>query len=131
MPLPNDEIQNNIDAFIEEHGVEGFFQLYLREYLFEMLMAEIKAATDELDADSAVQLYFSDSEYDDLEAFEDQLRDECADRAAEMVEEIKDSDELRPLFEDGNVALLETTEAEEIVTDHMHEIIEDWGDEDL
>lgn len=126
MHLPNDEIQTNIDAFIEEHGVEGFFQIYLREYLFEMLMAEIKAATDELESDSAVQLYFGQSEYDDLEEFEDQLQDECADRAGEMVQEIKNSDELRPFFEDADVELLETREAEEIVKGHMHDIIEEW-----
>lgn len=126
MHLPNDKIQSNIDAFIEEHGLEGFFQIYLREYLFEMLMTEVKAATDEIESDSAVQLYFGQSGYEDLEAFENQLRDECADRAVEMVQEIKTSDELRPLFENGDVELLETRDAEEIIKGHMHDIIEEW-----
>lgn len=132
MPLKNDEIQNNIDKFLEEHGLEGFLRLYLREYLFELLMDEIKDATDENSTDSAIQLYF-DSDFESEQAvreFEEELRARCDERAQEMVEAFQQDDELQELFEKQDPAILERDEIEDEVTDQMHEMIEIWSESD-
>ena len=132
MHLNNEEIQNNIDEFVEEHGVEGFFRLYLREYLFELLNEEINAASGDVESDSALQLHFSQNVTTDkeLEEFEDQLREQCATRADELVERIKDSEELRPLFEEAEVELLQREDVEDMIENSMHDIIEEWEDDD-
>lgn len=127
------EIQNNIDEFVDEHGVEGFFRVYLREYLFQLLNEEIQAATNDPKSDSAIQLHFSQNVETDqeLEEFEDQLRDQCAVRADELVAKIQDKPELEPIFEDTNVELLERDDVEEMIRNSMHDIIEEWEDEEL
>jgi urease gamma subunit len=132
MHLNNEEIQNNIDEFVEEHGVEGFFRLYLREYLFELLNEEINAASGDVESDSALQLHFSQNVTTDkeLEEFEEQLREQCATRADELVERIKDSEELRPLFEEAEVELLQREDVEDMIENSMHDIIEEWEDDD-
>lgn len=133
MPLNNTEIQNNIDEFVEAHGVEGFFRVYLREYLFELLNEEIERATDDVESDSALQLHFSQKVNTDqeLEKFEEQLRNQCANRAGELVEKIKEHPEIAPIFEDGDVELLKHEDVEKMIQNAMHEMIETWGGEDL
>jgi hypothetical protein len=133
MLLNDTEIQNNIDEFVEAHGVEGFFRVYFREYLFQLLNEEIEAATSDPEADSALQLHFSQNVETDqeLEQFEDQLRDQCAQRADELVTKIKERSELEPIFEDANVELMEHEEVEEMIENTMHEMIEAWEDEDI
>lgn len=88
MLLNDTEIQNNIDEFVEAHGVEGFFRVYFREYLFQLLNEEIEAATNDPELDSALQLHFSQNVETDqeLEEFEEQPRDQCINRADELVE---------------------------------------------
>lgn len=132
MQLNENEIQRNIDEFVEAHGVEGFFRLYLREYLFQLLNEEIHAATGDEESDSALQLHFSQDVTTDeeLEAFEEQLRDQCVDRADELVRRIKEVDQLRPLFENADVELLEREEVEKMIEQEMHNIIEEWEDAD-
>jgi len=133
MLLNDTKIQNNIDEFVETHGVEGFFRVYFREYLFQLLNEEIEAATNDPESDSALQLHFSQNVNTDqeLEEFEEQLRDQCASRADELVEKIQDQPELVPIFEDANVELLEHEDVEEMIRDTMHEMIEVWEDEDF
>jgi len=133
MLLNDTKIQNNIDEFVETHGVEGFFRVYFREYLFQLLNEEIEAATNDPESDSALQLHFSQNVNTDqeLEEFEEQLRDQCASRADELVEKIQDQPELAPIFEDANVELLEHEDVEEMIRDTMHEMIEAWEDEDF
>jgi hypothetical protein len=109
MLLNDTEIQNNIDEFVETHGVEGFFRVYFREYLFQLLNEEIEAATNDPKSDSALQLHFSQNVNTDqeLEEFEEQLRDQCASRADDLVEKIQNQPKLAPIFEDADVELLE------------------------
>ena len=132
MHLKESEIQNNIDEFMEEHGVEGFFRIYFREYLFELLYAEVNAATGNPESDSGIQLHFSNQITSDkeLQQFEEQLRSQCASRADRLVNRIKANEELQPLFKNGNVELLHQKKTEEMVTAAMHEIIQDWEGED-
>lgn len=127
------KIQNNIDEFVEIHGVEGFFRVYFREYLFQLLNEEIEAATNDPESDSALQLHFSQNVNTDqeLEEFEEQLRDQCASRADELVEKIQDQPELAPIFEDADVELLEHEDVEEMIRNTMHEMIEAWEDQDI
>jgi len=133
MLLNDTEIQNNIDEFVESHGVEGFFRVYFREYLFQLLNEEIEAATNDPESDSALQLHFSRNVETDqeLEEFEEQLRDQCANRADELVEKIQDQPELAPIFEEADVELLEHEDVEELIRNTMHEMIEAWEGEDL
>jgi hypothetical protein len=133
MLLNDTKIQNNIDEFVETYGVEGFFRVYFREYLFQLLNKEIEAATNDPESDSALQLHFSQNVNTDqeLEEFEEQLRDQCASRANELVEKIQDQPELAPIFENANVELLEHEDVEEMIRDTMHEMIEAWEDEDF
>lgn len=127
------KIQNNIEEFVDTHGVEGFFRVYFREYLFQLFNEEIEAATNDPESDSALQLHFSQNVNTDqeLEEFEEQLRDQCASRADELVEKIQDQPELAPIFEDANVELLEHEDVEAMIRDTMHEMIEAWEDEDF
>jgi len=133
MLLNDTEIQNNIDEFVETHGVEGFFRVYFREYLFQLLNEEIEAATNDPKSDSALQLHFSQNVNTDqeLEEFEEQLRDQCASRADDLVEKIQNQPKLAPIFEDADVELLEHEDVEEMIRDTMHEMIEAWEGEDL
>lgn len=130
MLLNEDRIQNNIDEFVEQHGVEGFFRLYFREYLFELLYGEVNAATGDKDADSGIQLHFSDelTTDEELRDFEEQLRNQCATRANHLVNRIQEHEEIRPLFEEGDVELLQEDEVEDMVTESMHDIIQEWED---
>src|SRR6056297_2590559 len=131
MLLNDTEIQNNINEFVETHGVEGFFRVYFREYLFQLLNEEIEAATNDPESDSALQLHFSQNVETDqeLEEFEEQLRDQCATRADELVGKIQEQPELAPIFEDANVELLEHEDVEEMTRNTMHEMIMMWEDE--
>lgn len=133
MLLNDTKIQNNIDEFVEVHGVEGFFQVYFREYLFQLLNEEIKAATNDPESDSALQLHFSQNveTEQELREFEEQLRDQCADRADELVEKIQDQPELAPIFEDADMRLLEDEDVERIIRNTIHDMIKMWEDEEF
>jgi hypothetical protein len=128
MLLNDTEIQNNIDEFVDEHGVEGFIRIYFREYLFQLLNEEIQAATNDIESDSALQLHFSQNVESDqeLKEFKEQLRDQCADRADELVANIQEKPELESVFEDADVELLERDDVEDIIRNSMHDIIEEW-----
>lgn len=131
MHLNESKIQNNIDEFVEQHGVEGFFRLYLQEYLFELLYEEVNAASGDPKQDSGIQLHFSNQVTSDkeLQQFKEQLRNQCVSRADRIVERIKNNDTLQPLFENGDVELLQRDETEEMITTAMHDIVEEWEED--
>lgn len=133
MRLNDTEIQNNIDEFVEAHGVDGFFRVYFREYLFQLLNEEIEAATNDPETDSALQLHFSQNVNTDqeIEEFEEQLRDQCAKRADELVEQIQAQPDLAPIFEDADVELLEHEDVENMIRNTMHDMIQAWEEEDF
>ena len=48
-------LEKNILEFVEKHGMEGFFRLYIQEFLMEVFRIAVQSRSPNKDADVAYQ----------------------------------------------------------------------------
>lgn len=130
-----EESEENIEEFLDQHGVQGFLKLYFTNFLVEMIQGEAKTESEgtDLTDDPGVQFYFkghSIEDESDLHDFEDALFDECKRKAEEMVEQLEDDEKFGQLFTEEigeeELELLEDSELEKHFEQRMHELFEQW-----
>ena len=51
-------LEKNILEFVEKQGIEGFFRLYVQEFLMEVFRIAVQSRSPNEDADVAYQYYF-------------------------------------------------------------------------
>lgn len=132
-----EEYEENIQEFLDTHGMEGFLKLYFTNFLVEMIQGEAKTESEGTDLidDPGVQFYFkghSIEDENDLREFEDALFDECMSKSEEMVEKLKEDEKFEKLFaeefNEEHLELLDDPELEDRFEERMHELFEEWED---
>lgn len=88
--------ESNIQEFLEKHGREGFLELFLTNYLFELVMYYLhseKNPSAQIREDTSYTFYVGGRERayspEQIEKFKQNLRAECRKKAKVIVERLK------------------------------------------
>jgi len=104
LPISKDDAENNLDAFLQKHGREGFLKLFLTNYLQELVLLYLHSRPRKESDDTSSLFYvnFRGQSYttSQIDEFKRRLRGECATRAQHIVDNVKDSGFLERLAED-------------------------------
>lgn len=125
-PFPDKEsFQENIQEFIEEHGTEGLFVVYFRQFIYRFIMQELKSSDDEV-SDIGTQLHF-DVEGDELlREDREQIRERCEYWARDLVDHLKDDEVVAEVIEFGDFQRLEDDDVEDRVEKAIDEKFGEW-----
>lgn len=130
LDITEEELEENIDEFLEVHGPEGLFVLYYRDYIYRFIMQELKSADEEV-SDSTMQLFFDSDGDDQLQTQREEMLERCEHWARDLVEDLKSDELLHDVIASGNLARLDDDDVENRVEQHLHNKMEEWQDEDL
>lgn len=125
--------ESNIKKFMDKYGVEGFLKLYFAKYLLKLVKSELKSKIGpKLSRDPGTIFYYKGHQIEklsDIHKYEDQLYDECKKKADEIITQFKKDKKFNDLFT-GNLEKLNDTLLEKHFEKKLHEIFEDWNEED-
>lgn len=124
--IDEDQVEQNIQDFIEEHGTEGVFIVYFRQFIFRFIMQELKSEDAEVD-DIGTQLHLDVTEGDDvLKVKREQMLERCEDWARDLVDDLKDDEVVGEVIESGDFERLDDEDVEERVEQAMDDKFEEW-----
>lgn len=124
--VDEDQVEQNVQEFLEEHGTEGLFVVYFRQFILRFIMQELKSEDKEID-DMGTQLHLDVDEGDQvLKVKREQMRERCEDWARDLVEDLKDDEVVGEVIESGNLERLGDRDVEKRVEDAMDEKFEEW-----
>lgn len=126
--IDEEEAERNIQEFIEEHGTEGLFVVYFRQFIFNFIMQELKSSSEEVE-DVGTQLHL-DLEGDEvLKDQREQMLERCEHWARDLVDYLKTDEELSDIIESGNLERLEEEKIERKVENALDEKFSEWEDQ--
>lgn len=124
--VDEDQVEQNVQEFLEEHGTEGLFVVYFRQFIFRFIMQELKSEDKETD-DMGTQLHLDIDEGDQvLKVKREQMRERCEDWARDLVDDLKDDEVVGEVIESGNLERLGDRDVEKRVEEAMDEKFEEW-----
>jgi len=124
--VDEDQAEQNVQEFIDEHGTEGVFVVYFRQFIFRFIMQELKSEDEEVD-DIGTQLHLDVTDGDEvLKVKREQMLERCEDWARDLVDDLKDDDVVGEVIESGNFERLDDEVVEERVEEAMDEKFEEW-----
>lgn len=86
------QAEKNLKEFFDKYGIEGFLRLYFTNYLFELTMHFLRSKDSREHYDSSFRYHFDETglvSSKKEEEFRQNVRKECAKKAASIVEELK------------------------------------------
>ncbi|HXQ91951.1 MAG TPA: hypothetical protein VN739_03025 [Nitrososphaerales archaeon] len=126
MSATKEDAEKNLKAFLKEHGREGLLELFLTNYLFELVMYYLHSEKNKpaVNDDTAYRFYVDgrDRVYpaEKIEAFKRELRTECRKKAVAIVTIIKEKELLdkleREILEDPQIAQLASAAFQSMVS---------------
>ena len=123
--VDEDEAEQNMQAFIEEHGTEGLFVVYFREFILNFVMQELKSNDEEV-SDVGTQLHL-DAEGDDvLKGNREQMKERCEHWARDLVDHLKTDDVVAEVIEKGDMERLDDEDVEQRVETALDEKFTEW-----
>ncbi|WP_436935741.1 hypothetical protein [Halovenus marina] len=124
--LNEDKAEQNVQDFIEEHGTEGVFVVYFRQFIFRFIMQELKSEDEEVD-DIGTQLHLDVTEGDEvLKMKREQMLQRCEDWARDLVDDLKEDEVVAEVIESGDVERLDDEDVEECVEEAIDGKFEEW-----
>lgn len=124
--IDENQVEQNVQEFIEEHGTEGVFVVYFRQFIFRFIMQELKSEDKEVD-DIGTQLHLDITEGDEvLKMKREQMLERCEDWARDLVDDLKDDEVVGEVIEPGDFERLGDEVVEERVEQAMDEKFEEW-----
>jgi len=124
-----DQVEQNVQDFIEEHGTEGVFVVYFRQFIFRFIMQELKSEDEEID-DIGTQLHLDVTEGDEvLQVKREQMLERCEDWARDLVDDLKDDEVVGEVIEFGDFNRLDDEDVEERVEEAIDEKFGDWANQ--
>ncbi|MFQ5884922.1 MAG: hypothetical protein ACE5IO_07460 [Thermoplasmata archaeon] len=103
-------LESNILEFLNAHGVEGFFRLYIREFLLQVFEVAVQSRSSKEEADIAYQYLFDQNgnmrSRSQLEAFNGRVEDRIADISKRLVTKLEDLGFFADLIDDIGVIQL-------------------------
>jgi hypothetical protein len=120
-----------VQEFLDKHGKEGFFKLFLTNYLFELAMYYLhseKNPAAQIKEDTSYVFYMGGQERvypaEELEKFKRDLRVECQKKASLIVENLKEKGILEKLSEN----IVEDPTVAELVQKAFESMTQKTGD---
>mgnify|MGYP000079582771 CR=1 FL=1 len=124
--IDEDQAEQNVQDFIEEHGTEGVFVVYFRQFIYRFIMQELKSEDEEVD-DIGTQLHLDVTEGDEiLKVKREQMLERCEDWARDLVDDLKSDDLVGEVIESGDLERLDDEDVEDRVEEAMDEKFEEW-----
>lgn len=118
-----------IQEFIEAHGIEGFLILYYRQLLFRFVKQELESDDEEVEG-VGTQMHVDPRGDDAVRGKREQMKRRCEEWARELVNDLKDDDELRNIIESDDPDRLDDEVVKQRLMERFDETIQDWKDED-
>jgi len=116
MSATKEDAEKNLKEFLKEHGREGLLELFLTNYLFELVMYYLHSEKNKpaVNDDTGYRFYVDgrDRVYpaEKIETFKRELKAECQKKAVAIVTIIKEKELLdkleREILEDPHIAQL-------------------------
>jgi hypothetical protein len=122
------EAQENIESFLSEHGSEGLFVLYFRQFIYRSVLKEIKSDSTETTA-SSEQLYLDSGGDEILADKRDQMLERSEVWAVDLVEDMKSDSELRPVIESGDPEELDNDAVFEAMKRRLDSKLDEWSNQ--
>jgi len=124
--VDEEQAEQNVQEFIEEHGTEGLFVVYFRQFIFRFIMQELKSMDKGVD-DIGTQLHLDVTEGDEiLKVKREQMLERCEDWARDLVDDLKDDEVVGEVIESGDLERLDDENVEDRVEEAMDEKFEEW-----
>ncbi len=124
--IDEERAEQNAQDFIEEHGTEGVFVVYFRQFIYRFIMQELKSEDEEVD-DIGTQLHLDVTEGDEvLKVKREQMLERCEDWARNLVDDLKEDEVVGEVIESGNFERLDDQDVEDRVEEAMDEKFEEW-----
>jgi len=124
--IDEERAEQNVQDFIEEHGTEGVFVVYFRQFIYRFIMQELKSEDEEVD-DIGTQLHLDVTEGDEvLKVKREQMLERCEDWARDLVDDLKEDEVVGEVIESGNFERLDDQVVEDRVEEAMDEKFEEW-----
>jgi hypothetical protein len=124
--VDEEQAEQNVQEFIEEHGTEGLFVVYFRQFIFRFIMQELKSEDKGVD-DIGTQLHLDVTEGDEiLKVKREQMLERCEDWARDLVDDLKDDDVVGEVIESGDLERLDDENVEDRIEEAMDEKFEEW-----
>lgn len=123
------DVKAGIQEFIEAHGIEGFLILYYRQLLFRFVKRELESDDEEV-GDVGTQMHVDPRGDDAVRGKREQMKRRCEKWARELVDELKDDDQIRAIIESDNPDRLEDEAVKQRLMERFDEAVQDWKDED-
>ncbi|MFD1562251.1 hypothetical protein ACFR99_01530 [Haloarchaeobius amylolyticus] len=124
--IDEEEAEQNLEQFLEEHGNEGLFVVYFRQFIFSFIMQELKSSDEEVN-DIGTQLHF-DAEGDELlKDNREQMLERCEHWAQDLVDHLKKDEVVAEVIESGDLGRLEDENVEERVEQALDTKFNEWS----
>jgi hypothetical protein len=128
IPVNDEEAAENVQEFIEEHGLEGFLVLHTRQMVYRFVKQEFLSADEEVD-DISLQMHF-DAEGDDaLHDKRDELLYHCERWARDLVDRLKEDEVIGDVIANDDFERLDEEQVYERWQNEYHDTLEQWRDE--
>lgn len=124
--INKDQVEQNVQEFIQKHGTEGVFVVYFRQFIYRFVMLELKSEDEEVD-DIGTQLHLDVTDGDEvLKTKREQMLKRCEDWARDLVGELKEDKIVGEVIESGNFERLDDEGVEERVEEAIDEKFGQW-----
>ncbi|UWG50148.1 hypothetical protein AArcCO_0830 [Halalkaliarchaeum sp. AArc-CO] len=123
--VDEEEAEQNIEEFIEEHGTEGLFVVYFRQFIFSFIMQELKSSDEEVE-DIGTQLHLDPDGDQPLKNQREQMLERCEHWARDLVDHLKEDEVVSEVIESGDLSRLEDEDVEERVEQAIDEKFGEW-----
>lgn len=123
--IDEEEAEQNINEFLEEHGTEGLFVVYFRQFIFSFVMQELKSEDEEV-TDVGTQLHLSIDGDEILKDQRDQMLERCEYWARDLVDYLKEDEIVSEVIESGDLERLDDEEVEERVEEALETKFDEW-----
>lgn len=123
--VDEEEAEQNIKEFLEQHGTEGLFVVYFRQFIYSFIMQELKS-NDKETGDIGTQLHLSTDGDELLRDQREQMLERCEHWARDLVDHLKTDEVVSEVIESGDLGRLDDKEVEERVEKAMDEKFGEW-----
>lgn len=124
--VDEEQAEQNVQEFINEHGTEGLFVVYFRQFIFRFIMQELKSEDEEVD-DVGTQLYLDVDDGDQvLKVKREQMLERCEDWARDLVDYLKDDNVVGEVIESGDLERFDNEDVEERVEEALDAKFGKW-----
>jgi hypothetical protein len=126
--IGEEQSEQNVEEFIEQHETEGLFVVYFRQFIFRFIMQELKSEDEEVE-DIGTQLHLDVGGDDVLKVKREQMLERCEEWARDLVDDLKEDEVVGEVIDAGDLERLDDEKVEDRVEDLLDTKFEEWEDQ--